>query len=88
MSVLKPYMDSGKLVVRSKQTTMAQIATLRWDGALAQSRMDNLISANYSSENLMRCCRPTTDQHWHHLFTQGRRLRTAAAAADHHGSGC
>lgn len=52
MSVLKPYMDSGKLVVRSKQTTMAQIATLRWDGALAQSRMDNLISANYSSENL------------------------------------
>lgn len=52
MSILKPYMESGKLVVRSKQTTMAQIATLRWDGALAQARMDNLISANYSSENL------------------------------------
>lgn len=52
MSVLKPYIDSGKLVVRSKQTTMAQIATLRWDGALAQSRMDNLLSAYYSSENL------------------------------------
>ncbi|MDO7907151.1 sugar ABC transporter substrate-binding protein [Paenibacillus sp. JX-17] len=52
MSVLKPYIDSGKLVVRSKQTTMAQIATLRWDGSLAQSRMDNLLSANYSSEHL------------------------------------
>ncbi|MNK34032.1 Multiple sugar-binding periplasmic receptor ChvE precursor [compost metagenome] len=52
MSILKPYIDSGKLVVRSKQTTMAQIATLRWDGALAQSRMDNLLSAYYSSENL------------------------------------
>lgn len=52
MSVLKPYIASGKLVVRSKQTTMAQIATLRWDGALAQSRMDNLLSAYYSSENL------------------------------------
>ncbi|AWB44446.1 sugar ABC transporter substrate-binding protein [Paenibacillus sp. CAA11] len=52
MSVLKPYIDSGKLVVRSNQTTMAQIATLRWDGALAQARMDNLLSAHYSSENL------------------------------------
>nr|WP_206093467.1 multiple monosaccharide ABC transporter substrate-binding protein [Paenibacillus yonginensis] len=52
MSVLQPYMDSGKLVVRSKQNTMAQIATLRWDGALAQARMDNLLSAYYSSENL------------------------------------
>ena len=52
MSVLKPYIDSGKLVVRSNQTTMAQIATLRWDGALAQSRMDNLLSAYYSGDNL------------------------------------
>jgi len=52
MSVLQPYIDSGKLVVRSKQTTMAQIATLRWDGSLAQSRMDNLLSAYYSSDNL------------------------------------
>ncbi|GIO65706.1 multiple monosaccharide ABC transporter substrate-binding protein [Paenibacillus cookii] len=52
MSVLKPYIDSGQLVVRSKQTTMAQIATLRWDGSLAQARMDNLISANYSGAHL------------------------------------
>lgn len=52
MSVLQPYIDSGKLVVRSKQTTMAQIATLRWDGALAQSRMDNLLSAYYSTERV------------------------------------
>lgn len=52
MSILKPYMDSGKLVVRSKQTTMAQVATLRWDGAAAQARMDNLLSANYASDNL------------------------------------
>ena len=42
MSILKPYMD-GKLVVKSKQTTMDQVATLRWDGAVAQSRMDNLL---------------------------------------------
>lgn len=52
MSILKPYIDSGKLVVRSKQLTMDKVATLRWDGAAAQSRMDNLLSANYASDNL------------------------------------
>lgn len=52
MSVLQPYIDSGKLIVKSKQTKFSQGATLRWDGALAQSRMDNLLSAHYSSERL------------------------------------
>ncbi|WP_059049225.1 multiple monosaccharide ABC transporter substrate-binding protein [Paenibacillus senegalimassiliensis] len=52
MSVLQPYIDSGKLVVRSGQTKMEQVATLRWDGATAQARMDNLLSAHYSSENV------------------------------------
>ncbi|MGZ7443978.1 multiple monosaccharide ABC transporter substrate-binding protein [Paenibacillus sp. TH7-28] len=52
MSVLQPYIDSGKLVVRSGQTKMEQIATLRWDGATAQARMDNLLSAHYSTENV------------------------------------
>ncbi|MGI5155583.1 multiple monosaccharide ABC transporter substrate-binding protein [Microbispora sp. CA-102843] len=52
MSVLKPYLDSGKLVVRSGQTKLEQVATLRWDGATAQSRMDNLLSANYTSEKI------------------------------------
>ncbi|MBB5390668.1 MULTISPECIES: multiple monosaccharide ABC transporter substrate-binding protein [unclassified Herbaspirillum] len=49
MSVLKPYIDSGKLVVRSKQMGMDKVATLRWDGATAQARMDNLLSAYYSN---------------------------------------
>ena len=35
MSVLKPYIDSGKLVVRSKQMGMDKVGTLRWDGAVA-----------------------------------------------------
>ncbi len=52
MSVLEPYIKSGKLVVRSNQTKFNQGATLRWDGALAQSRMDNLLSAYYSSERV------------------------------------
>src|SRR6516164_5352099 len=45
MSVLKPYIDSGKLVVVSGQMGMDKVATLRWDGATAQARMDNLLSA-------------------------------------------
>lgn len=49
MSVLQPYIDKGKLVVRSKQTGMDKVATLRWDGAVAQARMDNLLSAYYSN---------------------------------------
>lgn len=49
MSVLQPYLDSGKLVVRSGQTSFDQVATLRWDGGLAQSRMDNLLSRSYTS---------------------------------------
>lgn len=52
MSVLKPYIGSGKLVVRSGQMKFNQGATLRWDGALAQSRMDNLLSAHYSSDRI------------------------------------
>ena len=47
MSVLKPYIDSGKLVVRSKQLGMDKVSTLRWDGAVAQARMENLLSAYY-----------------------------------------
>ncbi|WAL75745.1 sugar ABC transporter substrate-binding protein [Kitasatospora sp. YST-16] len=49
MSVLKPYLDSKKLVVQSGQTAFNQVATLRWDGGLAQSRMDNLLSKSYTS---------------------------------------
>ncbi|AQS88618.1 multiple monosaccharide ABC transporter substrate-binding protein [Neoasaia chiangmaiensis] len=52
MSVLKPYIDSGKLVVQSHQTTMDKISTLRWDGAAAQARMDNILSAYYSDKHL------------------------------------
>ena len=47
MSVLQPYLDSGKLVVQSKQMGMDKVGTLRWDGAVAQARMDNLLSAFY-----------------------------------------
>lgn len=52
MSVLKPYIDSGKLVVKSGQMDMKVCATLRWDGATAQARMDNLLSKNYTKDRV------------------------------------
>ncbi|MBN1371377.1 MAG: sugar-binding protein [Anaerolineaceae bacterium] len=52
MSVLQPYIDSGKLVVVSGQTGMEKVSTLRWDGATAQARMDNLLSAFYTDKRV------------------------------------
>ena len=52
MSVLQPYIDSGKLKVQSGQVGMDKVSTLRWDGAAAQSRMDNLLSAYYGDKKL------------------------------------
>lgn len=48
MSVLQPLIDSGKIVVKSGQKGMDQVGTLRWDGAVAQARMENLLSLNYT----------------------------------------
>ena len=52
MSVLQPYIDNGTLVIQSGQDTMEQVATLRWDGAAAQDRMENLLSAFYGDERV------------------------------------
>jgi putative multiple sugar transport system substrate-binding protein len=50
--VLQPYIDSGKLVIASRQTGMDKVSTLRWDGATAQARMDNLLSAFYTTKRV------------------------------------
>ena len=52
MSVLNPYIKSGKLVVGSGQMGMDKVSTLRWDGAVAQARMDNLLSAYYGNRKV------------------------------------
>jgi putative multiple sugar transport system substrate-binding protein len=48
MSVLQPLIDSKDIVIVSGQMGMDKVGTLRWDGAVAQARMDNLLSANYT----------------------------------------
>ena len=52
MSVLKPYIDNGTLVVQSKQMGMDKVSTMRWDAATAQARMDNLLSAFYTKNHV------------------------------------
>ncbi len=52
MSVLQPLIDQKKLAIPSGQMGMDKVSTLRWDGATAQARMDNLLSAYYGNRKL------------------------------------
>ena len=52
MSVLQPLIDQKKLAIPSGQMGMDKVSTLRWDGATAQARMDNLLSAFYGNRQL------------------------------------
>ncbi|MCK2217857.1 sugar-binding protein [Actinomadura sp. ATCC 31491] len=49
MSVLKPKIDDGTIVVKSKQTDFKQAAILRWDPATAQKRMEDILTSTYGS---------------------------------------
>jgi putative multiple sugar transport system substrate-binding protein len=52
MSILQPMIDAGDIVIPSGQMGMDTVGTLRWDGAVAQARMDNLLSANYTDKKV------------------------------------
>lgn len=52
MSVLKPKIDDGTLVVVSGQKDFTQAATQDWDNAKAQSRMDSLLSGFYADKSI------------------------------------
>ncbi|GAA3938700.1 multiple monosaccharide ABC transporter substrate-binding protein [Microbacterium soli] len=47
METLQPYFDDGRLTVGSGQTDFDTISTLRWDQAIAQKRMEDLITSTY-----------------------------------------
>jgi putative multiple sugar transport system substrate-binding protein len=49
MSILKPYIDSKTLVVKSGQTGFKTVAILRWQAKTAQDRMENLLTSTYRS---------------------------------------
>lgn len=52
MSVLKPRIDDGTLVVKSRQTSFAQASTQGWKAENAQKRMDTILAGVYGQENL------------------------------------
>ncbi len=48
MDILKPYVDSGKLVVKSGSVDFEEVATAGWSTETAQSRMDAIIASYYA----------------------------------------
>lgn len=53
MELLLPYIESGKLVVKSGEYEYpGSIAIQAWDPPTAQARMDNLLTAHYADENI------------------------------------
>lgn len=52
MNVIKPYLDNGQLVVKSGQIDLSVTGTLKWDSALAQARMDNILGAYYTDDKI------------------------------------
>lgn len=45
LSILKPYIDSKKVVIKSSQTTFAQCATPSWSTEEAQKRIENIVTS-------------------------------------------
>ncbi|MFG2132973.1 multiple monosaccharide ABC transporter substrate-binding protein [Streptomyces sp. NPDC048751] len=52
MHLLQPYLDSKQLVVRSGQTALKQVTTLRWDGPTAKKRMSRILAASYANRKV------------------------------------
>lgn len=52
MDLLKPYIDAGKLVVQSGQTSFEETATAEWSTETAQSRADGIIGSNYADKDV------------------------------------
>ncbi|MCR5340318.1 MAG: sugar-binding protein [Saccharofermentans sp.] len=46
--VLKPYIDNGKLVIKSGQVEFSKVATAAWKTEEAQKRAENILSSFYS----------------------------------------
>ena len=48
MDVLKPYIDAGKLVVKSGQIEFSDVATPSWKTDVAQTRADGILASFYA----------------------------------------
>ncbi|MFJ3224628.1 multiple monosaccharide ABC transporter substrate-binding protein [Streptomyces sp. NPDC086783] len=52
MDILKPYIAQGDLIVRSGETNLDEVTTRRWDGALAEKRMNRILDADYAGKRI------------------------------------
>jgi len=52
MDVLRPYIEDGRLVVKSKQFDVKEVNTLRWDRMIAKSRMTSLLNNYYTEDRI------------------------------------
>ena len=50
---LKPYIDSGVLVIPSGQKDFQQVATKSWDSAVAMARMQNILASHYAGGRVL-----------------------------------
>lgn len=48
MDTLKPFIDKGTLVVKSKEVDFKTVAILRWNPETAQKRMEDLLTKTYA----------------------------------------
>ncbi len=90
MSILQPLIDSGKLVVESGETKFPeQVGTLRWDGATAQARMDNILATHYADKRVDAVLSPVRrhQPRHHRLAEAGRLLRRRQARSRRHRPG-
>ena len=61
MDVLNPYIESGKLVVKSGQTGFTAAATANWSTADAQSRIENIVSSFYADGTQLHAVMASND---------------------------
>ena len=61
MDLLKPFIDEGKIVVKSGQVDFEQVATASWATENAQSRMENILSTNYADGTDLDICLCSND---------------------------
>ncbi len=54
IDTLQPYMDEGTIVIKSGQTDIEQVATLRWQQETAQKRMEDLLTSAYSDGSVVQ----------------------------------
>ncbi|WP_028281022.1 sugar-binding protein [Arthrobacter sp. H5] len=73
MSILQPEIDAGNLNVVSGQVEFNQAVTQGWEAGNAQTRMDTLLTGNYTSEELHGVLSPND--------TLGRAILTSVKAA-------